>query len=69
MTDKEFIEAKQKELRAKKARCNSVCLFYDHQDHDCDRYGQNHPSPANCGVFLTDCLVDWRNEDKEEKNG
>lgn len=64
MTDmeREFLDKKRDELKAKKSRCSSVCPFYDHQDHDCDRYGMNHPSPSNCAVYLMDCLYDWKNE-------
>lgn len=63
--EKTFIENKRAELRSVKAKCAQYCPFYDHADHDCDRYGMNHPSPSNCGVYLMDCLYDWEKEVKE----
>lgn len=68
MTDEEFIAQKREELRSVRAKCSQYCPFYDHQDHDCDRYGQNHPSPSRCAVFLIDCLTEWKSK-KEEENG
>ena len=68
MTDKEkaFIEKKRAELRSVRAKCAQYCPFYDHVDHDCDRYGRNHPSPSRCVIFLQDCLEDWRKEETQD---
>lgn len=63
-SEKAFLDQKRKELKEKKAKCSSVCPFYDHHDHDCDRFGMNHPSPCNCGVYLMDCLHDWKKEEE-----
>lgn len=66
MTDEEFITRKREELRSLRAKCAQYCPFYDHVDHDCDRYGMNHPSPSKCGVFLRDCLAEWKKEKEDE---
>lgn len=52
MTDNETMEKIRAELRKAKARCSMYCGTWNSEDHDCEIYGSQHPSPSNCIYFL-----------------
>lgn len=45
-------ETLREELRQERARCDRFCATWNTQDKDCEIYGMNHPSPANCYYYI-----------------
>lgn len=40
------------ELLAKKIQCDESCSCWDHIDRICHIFGEKHPAPSGCGLFL-----------------
>ncbi|MDE5581817.1 MAG: hypothetical protein K2I95_10420 [Treponemataceae bacterium] len=46
------LEQISKEMARNRARCSKYCSKWNSEDRDCEIYGDNHPSPSRCQVFL-----------------
>jgi len=62
----------EKELLEKRYRCMDICPTWNREDHDCEIYGHQHPSPLNCPYFVhhikrdTECGEINKNENESK---
>lgn len=51
-TEKDKLCELSDKFRKLRARCDRYCGTWNCEDRDCEVYGENHPSPSRCLVFL-----------------
>lgn len=51
-TQKDKLSELSDKFRKLRARCSQYCSVWNCEDRDCEIYGENHPAPSRCLVFL-----------------